>query len=155
MSGECVCEDGWGGNSCECPLSKVTCQSADGLLCSGRGRCVCGQCVCDDPQYSGDVCERCPACQSTCQSYWYLSVCVHNHEKHDWNSLGSDDANSGLLFGLPLTLSGSVWNATCLMASHPKRLVTATTPVHHWWTTWMKNQVQSGETLSHPGRFLP
>uniref|UniRef100_A0A3B4EZ63 Integrin beta n=1 Tax=Pundamilia nyererei TaxID=303518 RepID=A0A3B4EZ63_9CICH len=68
--GECVCEDGWTGDSCNCPVSTATCQSSNGLLCSGRGKCVCGKCVCDDPQHSGDFCERCPACQSTCQSYW-------------------------------------------------------------------------------------
>ncbi|KAL7382688.1 hypothetical protein ABVT39_026571 [Epinephelus coioides] len=79
VSGECVCEDDWTGDSCACPVSTATCQSADGLLCSGRGRCVCGQCVCDDPRQSGDFCERCPACQSTCQSYW---KCVDCHLSH-------------------------------------------------------------------------
>uniref|UniRef100_A0A7N6B4M8 Integrin beta n=1 Tax=Anabas testudineus TaxID=64144 RepID=A0A7N6B4M8_ANATE len=79
VSGECVCEEGWGGDSCGCPVSKATCQSADGVQCSGRGRCVCGKCVCDDPRYSGDFCERCPACQSTCQSYWQ---CVDCHLSH-------------------------------------------------------------------------
>uniref|UniRef100_A0A4W6EXQ7 Integrin beta n=1 Tax=Lates calcarifer TaxID=8187 RepID=A0A4W6EXQ7_LATCA len=79
--GECVCEDGWTGDSCTCHVSTATCQSASGLVCSGRGRCECGKCVCDDPRYSGDFCERCPACQSTCQSYWYLS-CVDCHLSH-------------------------------------------------------------------------
>lgn len=74
VSSECVCVDGWTGDSCSCPVSTATCQSANGLLCSGRGRCVCGRCVCDDPQHSGDFCENCPACQSSCQSYWYLSA---------------------------------------------------------------------------------
>ncbi|KAF3707545.1 Integrin beta-8 Precursor [Channa argus] len=79
VSGECVCEEGWTGDSCGCLVSTATCQSTNGLLCSGRGRCVCGKCVCDDPQYSGDFCERCPACQSTCQSYWQ---CVDCHLSH-------------------------------------------------------------------------
>ncbi|XP_029977034.1 integrin beta-8 [Salarias fasciatus] len=79
VSGECVCEDGWTGDSCGCPVSTETCQSPDGLLCGGRGRCVCGKCVCDDPQHSGDFCERCPACQSSCQSYW---KCVECHLSH-------------------------------------------------------------------------
>ncbi|XP_069550872.1 integrin beta-8 [Brachyistius frenatus] len=79
VSGECVCEDGWTGDSCGCPVSTATCRSPNGLLCSGRGRCVCGKCVCDDPQHSGDFCERCPACQSTCQSYW---KCVDCHLSH-------------------------------------------------------------------------
>ncbi|CAI5690448.1 integrin beta-8 isoform X1 [Oreochromis niloticus] len=77
--GQCVCEDGWTGDSCGCPVSTATCQSSNGLLCSGRGKCVCGKCVCDDPQHSGDFCERCPACQSTCQSYW---TCVGCHLSH-------------------------------------------------------------------------
>lgn len=71
VSSECACADGWAGESCGCPVSTATCQSASGLLCSGRGRCMCGKCACDDPQYSGDFCEKCPACQSTCQSHWY------------------------------------------------------------------------------------
>lgn len=71
VSSQCVCADGWTGESCSCPISTATCQSANGLLCSGRGRCTCGRCACDDPQYSGDFCEKCPACQSTCQSHWY------------------------------------------------------------------------------------
>nr|XP_057902895.1 integrin beta-8 isoform X2 [Doryrhamphus excisus] len=75
VSGECVCEDGWTGDSCSCGVSTATCQSPDGSLCSGRGKCVCGQCVCDDQGYSGDFCERCPACQSSCQSNWKCVDC--------------------------------------------------------------------------------
>ncbi|XP_054618802.1 integrin beta-8 isoform X3 [Dunckerocampus dactyliophorus] len=75
VSGECVCEGGWTGDSCGCAVSTATCQSPDGLLCSGRGKCVCGQCVCDGQGYSGDVCERCPACQSSCQSNWKCVDC--------------------------------------------------------------------------------
>uniref|UniRef100_A0AAQ5YBQ1 Integrin beta n=1 Tax=Amphiprion ocellaris TaxID=80972 RepID=A0AAQ5YBQ1_AMPOC len=79
VSGECVCDDGWTGESCGCPVSTATCQSLNGLICSGRGRCVCGKCVCDDPKHSGDFCERCPACQSSCQSHW---KCVDCHLSH-------------------------------------------------------------------------
>ncbi|KAM9383686.1 integrin beta-8 [Pholidichthys leucotaenia] len=79
VSGECVCADGWTGEGCGCPVSTETCQGPDGLLCSGKGRCVCGKCLCDDPQYSGEFCERCPACQSTCQSY---RQCVGCHITH-------------------------------------------------------------------------
>lgn len=68
--GECVCEDGWTGDSCGCPVSTDACRAADGSLCSGRGGCVCGKCVCDDARHSGDFCERCPACQISCQSNW-------------------------------------------------------------------------------------
>uniref|UniRef100_A0A8D3D3T8 Integrin beta n=1 Tax=Scophthalmus maximus TaxID=52904 RepID=A0A8D3D3T8_SCOMX len=79
VSSECLCDDGWTGDSCSCPVSEATCQSANGLLCSGRGRCVCGKCVCDDLHYSGDFCERCPACQSTCQSYGNCVGCRASH----------------------------------------------------------------------------
>ncbi|KAL6099914.1 itgb8 [Pungitius sinensis] len=79
VSGECVCQDEWTGDSCGCPVSTATCQSADGLLCSGRGRCACGRCVCDDPRRYGDFCERCPACQNSCQSFWN---CVDCHLSH-------------------------------------------------------------------------
>uniref|UniRef100_A0A3B4B3G6 Integrin beta n=1 Tax=Periophthalmus magnuspinnatus TaxID=409849 RepID=A0A3B4B3G6_9GOBI len=68
--GECVCKNEWTGESCECPASSTSCQSADGLLCSGHGECVCGRCVCSDSRRSGSFCERCPACQSTCQLFY-------------------------------------------------------------------------------------
>ncbi|XP_061615458.1 integrin beta-8 isoform X1 [Phyllopteryx taeniolatus] len=77
--GECVCEDNWTGNSCGCPVSTATCQSPDGSSCSGRGTCVCGQCVCDNHRYSGDFCERCPDCKSSCQSN---RKCVDCHTFH-------------------------------------------------------------------------
>lgn len=37
--------------------------SENGEICSGNGKCVCGQCVCnvdDDRHYSGKYCEKCP-----------------------------------------------------------------------------------------------
>nr|XP_019945947.1 PREDICTED: integrin beta-8 [Paralichthys olivaceus] len=79
VSGECLCDDGWTGEICGCPVSTTTCQSSNGLLCSGQGRCVCGKCVCDDLRYSGDFCEKCPACQITCQSYGSCAGCHSSH----------------------------------------------------------------------------
>lgn len=79
VSGECLCENEWTGDSCECPASTSTCQSPDGSVCSGHGRCVCGKCVCDDSRRSGSFCERCPACQSTCQSNMNCVVCHVSH----------------------------------------------------------------------------
>ncbi|TNN62341.1 Integrin beta-8 [Liparis tanakae] len=67
------------------------CVSASGLLCSGRGRCVCGECVCDDPWRSGDFCERCPGCQSNCQSYW---KCVDCHLSHGLTQKASGQCNN-------------------------------------------------------------
>ncbi|XP_029022960.1 integrin beta-8 [Betta splendens] len=91
VSGECACEDGWAGGSCGCPVSKAACQSPDGSLCSGRGKCACGKCVCDDARYSGDLCERCPACQSSCQSHWQ---CVDCHLSHGLTSTEAGRCNS-------------------------------------------------------------
>ncbi|XP_061738790.1 integrin beta-8 isoform X2 [Nerophis ophidion] len=95
VSGECVCEDGWTGDSCGCSLAVATCQSPDGSLCSGRGKCVCGRCVCDGRGYSGDLCDRCPACQSSCQSNWKCVDChvsrgLTQNEKHCNRTCGSD-----------------------------------------------------------------
>ncbi|XP_008330251.1 integrin beta-8 [Cynoglossus semilaevis] len=90
VSSECVCEDGWTGETCSCPLSKANCQSANGLICSGLGKCVCGKCVCDDVRHSGDHCERCPACQSTCQSHW---KCVGCHLTHGLSQKGAGNCN--------------------------------------------------------------
>ncbi|XP_077446305.1 integrin beta-8 [Stigmatopora argus] len=77
--GDCVCDEQWTGESCACPVSTATCRSPDGLLCGGRGVCECGRCACDDHRYSGDFCERCPACQSSCASNW---KCVDCHMSH-------------------------------------------------------------------------
>uniref|UniRef100_A0AAV2K6D0 Integrin beta n=1 Tax=Knipowitschia caucasica TaxID=637954 RepID=A0AAV2K6D0_KNICA len=55
------------------------CILADGSLCSGLGECVCGRCVCRDSRRSGRFCERCPACQSTCQSNMNCVVCHVAH----------------------------------------------------------------------------
>ncbi|KAM3595753.1 uncharacterized protein V6R79_002292 [Siganus canaliculatus] len=105
VSGECVCQDGWTGDSCGCSVSTATCQSADGLLCSGRGQCVCGKCVCDDPRRSGDFCERCPACQNTCQSYW---MCVDCHLSHGFtqNEAGHCNNTCAPLVGYMDDMSG-------------------------------------------------
>uniref|UniRef100_A0A8C1W1S7 Integrin beta n=1 Tax=Cyprinus carpio TaxID=7962 RepID=A0A8C1W1S7_CYPCA len=84
VSGECVCLPGWTGETCDCPASTESCVSDDGLICSGWGKCVCGECVCDDSRRSGALCEKCPICDSSCQSHW---SCVNCHLS---NGLGSD-----------------------------------------------------------------
>ena len=65
--GNCECEDGWFGRQCECRGDSaletlLSCQDQSGLVCSGRGECVCGLCVCEaDPEgrgsVSGSLCE--------------------------------------------------------------------------------------------------
>ncbi|XP_034016876.1 integrin beta-8 [Thalassophryne amazonica] len=79
VSGKCVCDGSWTGATCGCRVSTASCQSPDGVVCSGQGRCVCGECVCDDERYSGRFCERCPVCQSSCQSYWKCVDCQLSH----------------------------------------------------------------------------
>ncbi|XP_071185570.1 integrin beta-6-like isoform X4 [Salvelinus alpinus] len=74
--GECVCHSGWMGEYCNCSSSRDTCVSEDGVLCSGRGKCVCGKCVCSMPGASGETCERCPTCGDSCSS---ARTCVECH----------------------------------------------------------------------------
>ncbi|XP_058062590.1 integrin beta-nu [Anopheles bellator] len=71
VCGLCQCYAGWIGKTCECnlqnslnrkelfeqcvaPTDKDELQS--GPVCSDRGECVCGQCICN-PGYTGDHCE--------------------------------------------------------------------------------------------------
>ncbi|TRY72896.1 hypothetical protein DNTS_021711 [Danionella cerebrum] len=84
VSGECACVPGWTGEACGCRTSTETCLSDEGVICSGRGKCVCGRCVCDDQRRSGDFCEKCPICHSSCQSHWSCVSC------HLSNGLRSD-----------------------------------------------------------------
>ncbi|XP_067860554.1 LOW QUALITY PROTEIN: integrin beta-4 [Heptranchias perlo] len=55
---KCVCDEGWTGPSCECPISNATCIDANGGLCNGKGDCVCGRCECEDKNTD-------PTCGST------------------------------------------------------------------------------------------
>ena len=64
--GLCECEEGWSGNQCSCPTTNCP-VGPNQLECSGRGDCVCGECVCnvmdgpmfgvDNPLITGDACE--------------------------------------------------------------------------------------------------
>lgn len=62
--GRCICRPGWSGISlCTCDNSNDTCMPPDrGLICSGRGKCICGTCECDkrnnvEEIISGRYCE--------------------------------------------------------------------------------------------------
>ncbi|XP_055541726.1 integrin beta-nu [Wyeomyia smithii] len=71
--GMCFCDAGWIGRTCECNLLSFD-TSADllnecraegefdelGLICSDRGECICGQCLCN-PGFEGPHCE-CSEC---------------------------------------------------------------------------------------------
>uniref|UniRef100_A0A8C6WII9 Integrin beta n=1 Tax=Neogobius melanostomus TaxID=47308 RepID=A0A8C6WII9_9GOBI len=64
------------GEYCNCSTSNDSCLSEDGTVCSGRGSCECGQCVCSIPEASGDMCEKCPTCGDACSS---ARGCVECH----------------------------------------------------------------------------
>ncbi|NWW85355.1 ITB4 protein, partial [Rhynochetos jubatus] len=56
--GECVCESGWQGPGCECPMSNDTCIDSRGGICNNHGRCECGRCICDKASlYTSSTCE--------------------------------------------------------------------------------------------------
>lgn len=56
--GQCVCEPGWTGPSCDCPLSNATCIDSNGGICNGRGHCECGRCHCNQQSlYTDTTCE--------------------------------------------------------------------------------------------------
>ncbi|KAI6240677.1 INB domain-containing protein [Aphelenchoides fujianensis] len=67
--GQCKCENGKGGRTCECDLQQHGVSTAEQLenrcraqpgspVCSGKGACNCGRCQCDAPTISGDFCEN-------------------------------------------------------------------------------------------------
>lgn len=54
--GKCVCDEGWGGDCCDCKLGdakqeleyqKSCYPDGTDKICSGRGQCQCGKCVCE------------------------------------------------------------------------------------------------------------
>ena len=63
VCGACLCDAGYTGSDCVCPISDDVCRPPmpDGSLgdiCSGRGSCDCGFCVCDG-RYKGQYCNDC------------------------------------------------------------------------------------------------
>ncbi|NWS41131.1 ITB4 protein, partial [Probosciger aterrimus] len=56
--GACMCESGWEGPGCECPMSNDTCIDSRGGICNNHGRCECGRCICDKASlYTSSTCE--------------------------------------------------------------------------------------------------
>uniref|UniRef100_A0A0N5ABW5 Tenascin n=1 Tax=Syphacia muris TaxID=451379 RepID=A0A0N5ABW5_9BILA len=63
--GQCSCEDGFGGNRCECPLNGASneylldsCRKSPGAeICSANGICECGRCKCQAEHIQGRFCE--------------------------------------------------------------------------------------------------
>ncbi|XP_064614126.1 integrin beta-1-like [Liolophura sinensis] len=64
--GKCLCQPGFTGDACDCPLSNATCIApSSGLYCNGNGECACGKCRCK-AKYRGPTCEECPTCLGRC-----------------------------------------------------------------------------------------
>lgn len=147
VCGQCMCDDGWGGNNCGCSASTARCLSADGSICSGRGRCECGRCLCDDLQVHGDLCEKCPACQSSCQSNWYLLPPL-SPAPGCWCCC----CFKQLKLKLPVT--GTAWTVTCPMALATHRQNTATEPANPMCRTQTTWQVTRATTIVFLSVFL-
>ncbi|XP_060501338.2 integrin beta-4 isoform X2 [Panthera onca] len=70
MCGHCVCNEGWSGNTCNCPTGSLSdikpcLREGEDKPCSGRGECQCSHCVCyGEGRYEGPFCEydnfQCP-----------------------------------------------------------------------------------------------
>ncbi|XP_072501821.1 integrin beta-4 isoform X3 [Notamacropus eugenii] len=68
--GHCICKEGWSGKACNCSTgsqsdTKPCIRDGENKICSGRGECQCGRCVCyGDGRYDGQFCEydnfQCP-----------------------------------------------------------------------------------------------
>ncbi|GMT04640.1 hypothetical protein PENTCL1PPCAC_26814, partial [Pristionchus entomophagus] len=68
ICGQCSCDQGKGGNKCECPLAQFgvktykeledKCrETPGGPICGGNGKCACGKCQCDSNTVSGAFCS--------------------------------------------------------------------------------------------------
>uniref|UniRef100_A0A673M0P4 Integrin beta n=1 Tax=Sinocyclocheilus rhinocerous TaxID=307959 RepID=A0A673M0P4_9TELE len=53
------------------------CMGSGGMLCSGRGHCLCGVCECTQPGAYGSTCEKCPTCPHACTIKKECVECKH------------------------------------------------------------------------------
>ncbi|XP_014790512.2 integrin beta pat-3-like [Octopus bimaculoides] len=83
--GACECNPEYTGMNCGCVKSSATCLSKNKKICNGHGTCKCGVCKCEEnSNYTGKLCEDCPACLSKCSIYKECVKCILN--KNDVNS---------------------------------------------------------------------
>uniref|UniRef100_A0A8C1FLZ0 Integrin beta n=2 Tax=Cyprinus carpio TaxID=7962 RepID=A0A8C1FLZ0_CYPCA len=73
--GICLCNPGRLGPRCECaegdysPTKQDACTGPDKVVCSGRGDCVCGQCVCHNNDFGKVWGKRCECDDFSCLRY--------------------------------------------------------------------------------------
>lgn len=73
--GICLCNPGRLGPRCECaegdysPTEQDACTGPDKVICSGRGDCVCGQCVCHNNDFGKVWGKRCECDDFSCLRY--------------------------------------------------------------------------------------
>ncbi|XP_029652598.1 integrin beta-1-like isoform X2 [Octopus sinensis] len=78
--GVCECKPEYTGMNCGCVKSTATCLSKNKKICNGHGTCKCGVCKCEEnSNYTGKLCEDCPACLSKCSIYKECVKCVLNN----------------------------------------------------------------------------
>ncbi|XP_046678492.1 LOW QUALITY PROTEIN: integrin beta-PS-like [Homalodisca vitripennis] len=82
VCGKCMCASGWTGSACDCRATNDTCIPPEGgEICSGRGVCECGMCVCDQDDegkgyYSGSFCNKCSTCPNRCKEFKECVQCL-------------------------------------------------------------------------------
>ncbi|XP_047111714.1 integrin beta-PS-like [Schistocerca piceifrons] len=68
VCGNCACNSGRFGERCECNGTDIlddeeVCRSSNSSeICSGRGRCICGKCYCEEKEVSGSKCDTLRDC---------------------------------------------------------------------------------------------
>ncbi|CAD0196350.1 unnamed protein product [Chrysodeixis includens] len=83
---QCVCDAGWSGQDCSCPLRHDDCIAPYSKeICSGNGVCTCGKCTCSkmsdkNETYSGVFCDLCEDCaEKRCGQLEDYAACNYEH----------------------------------------------------------------------------
>lgn len=67
--GRCTCFSGWEGDACSVFKSGKSCDTkSDGPVCSNRGLCFHGKCICE-PSFTGASCEIRKQCANRCSGH--------------------------------------------------------------------------------------
>ncbi|KAL4702519.1 hypothetical protein ACJJTC_001404 [Scirpophaga incertulas] len=115
--GECVCRKcncrpEYTGPACDCLVDQEPCRSPENSeICSGNGKCVCGQCVCnvdDDRHYSGRYCEKCPTCPGKCGEFKDCVQCEAHKRGPLYNSEEIESRRCGNCTLYPIIVEGKL-----------------------------------------------